>query len=226
MAEARPTLSLSDGVPAVLADGETAVKGIYHCKFIYDGDGYSEAIDSITVHRYFGNEHGKLDKAVSAGAVVERHRAAHERDGRERARHTVCVWRVPQALRGARGRRGGHADEVRPGRPARGGRQPEGGGPLHRPARQAQTEEVARGMGTADGDLLRKRHAGTLARRVAPRGPGVRGGRVRAGARRGDAETAPGERDRGADVLGREADPLQPARASARVRAVERGGGD
>ncbi|WP_437670266.1 RHS repeat-associated core domain-containing protein [Sorangium sp. So ce131] len=64
--------SLSDGVPAVLADGETAAKGIYHCKFIYDGDGYSEAIDSITVHRYFGNEHGKLDKAVSAGAVVER----------------------------------------------------------------------------------------------------------------------------------------------------------
>ncbi|WP_441293044.1 RHS repeat-associated core domain-containing protein [Sorangium sp. KYC3313] len=64
--------SLSADVPALLADGETRAKGIYHCKFIYDGNGYSEAIDSITIHRYFGNEHGKLDKAVSAGAVVQR----------------------------------------------------------------------------------------------------------------------------------------------------------
>ncbi len=70
--EGTEDMSLSADVPALLADRETRAKGIYHCKFIYDGNGYSEAIDSITIHRYFGNEHGKLDKAVSAGAVVQR----------------------------------------------------------------------------------------------------------------------------------------------------------
>ncbi|WP_437954924.1 RHS repeat-associated core domain-containing protein [Sorangium sp. So ce119] len=70
--EGQQDISLSGSAPQLLADGETPARGIYHCKFVYGDDGYSEAIDSITVHRYFGNEHGKLDKAVSAGAVVDR----------------------------------------------------------------------------------------------------------------------------------------------------------
>lgn len=65
-------ISLSEPAPPLLADGETPAKGIYHCKLIYGEDGYSEAIDSITIHRYFGNARGKLDKAVTAGAVVDR----------------------------------------------------------------------------------------------------------------------------------------------------------
>lgn len=67
-----PDPSLADDVPALLADGETRAKGIYHCKLVFADDGYSEVIDSVTVHRYLGNEHGKLDKAISAGAVFER----------------------------------------------------------------------------------------------------------------------------------------------------------
>jgi RHS repeat-associated protein len=64
-------LGLVPDVPAVLADGAKA-KGIHHCKFQYHEQGYSEVVDSATVHRYFGNELGKLDKAVSGGAVYTR----------------------------------------------------------------------------------------------------------------------------------------------------------
>ncbi|MEZ4442669.1 MAG: RHS repeat-associated core domain-containing protein [Polyangiaceae bacterium] len=63
---------LAEDAPAVLADGHTRARGIHHCRFYWYEDGYSEVADSLTVHRYFGNEHGKLDKAVSAGAVYER----------------------------------------------------------------------------------------------------------------------------------------------------------
>ncbi|XXX77649.1 RHS repeat-associated core domain-containing protein [Sorangium sp. So ce134] len=64
-------LGLAPEVATVLADGTNA-KGIYHCKLEYGDDGYSEVADSMTVQRYFGNEFGKLDKAVSGGAVYTR----------------------------------------------------------------------------------------------------------------------------------------------------------
>lgn len=67
-----PDLSLSAQVPAMLADGETKAKGIYHCVFLYGDTGYSEVVDSLTVHRYFGNPFGKIDKAVVGRGVFER----------------------------------------------------------------------------------------------------------------------------------------------------------
>ena len=68
----RNDISLSVRAPQLLADGETKAKGIYHCVFMYGTDGYSEVVDSLTVHRYFGNEHGKIDKAVVGRGVFER----------------------------------------------------------------------------------------------------------------------------------------------------------
>lgn len=64
--------SLSDNVPALLADGQTPAKGIFHVKLTYGADFYCEAADSITVHRYEGNRHGKVDKAVKNGSVFSR----------------------------------------------------------------------------------------------------------------------------------------------------------
>ncbi|WP_049876270.1 DUF6531 domain-containing protein [Sorangium cellulosum] len=64
--------SLAEDVPTHLADGRTVARGIYHCKLEFGEGGYVEVADSITVHRYFGNRFGKLDKAVSAGAVFSR----------------------------------------------------------------------------------------------------------------------------------------------------------
>ncbi|MDI3284250.1 RHS repeat-associated core domain-containing protein [Polyangium sp. 15x6] len=64
--------SLSDAAPKLLADGETKAKGLYHCVFVYGAGGYSEVVDSLTVHRYFGNEFGKIDKAVVGRGVFER----------------------------------------------------------------------------------------------------------------------------------------------------------
>ncbi|WP_437947584.1 DUF6531 domain-containing protein [Sorangium sp. So ce296] len=64
--------SLAEDVPTHLADGRTVARGIYHCKLEFGEDGYCEVADSITVHRYFGNRFGKVDKAVSAGAVFSR----------------------------------------------------------------------------------------------------------------------------------------------------------
>ncbi|WP_441286881.1 RHS repeat-associated core domain-containing protein [Sorangium sp. KYC3313] len=64
--------SLAEDAPTHLADGRTVARGIYHCKLEFGEGGYVEVADSITVHRYFGNRFGKLDKAVSAGAVFSR----------------------------------------------------------------------------------------------------------------------------------------------------------
>jgi RHS repeat-associated protein len=64
--------SLAEDVPALLADGVTRAKGIFHVKLDFDPNGYSEVADSLQVKRYFGNEFGKLDKAVQAGGVYTR----------------------------------------------------------------------------------------------------------------------------------------------------------
>ncbi|WP_437872534.1 hypothetical protein [Sorangium sp. So ce363] len=66
-------------MPTHLADGRTVARGIYHCKLEFGEDGYVEVADSITVHRYFGNRFGKLDKAVSAGAVFSQTYDEHGR---------------------------------------------------------------------------------------------------------------------------------------------------
>lgn len=63
---------LADGVSAILADGVTRAKGVLHCAIEFAEDGYSEVANSLTVQRCFGNEHGKLDKAVMGGAVFSR----------------------------------------------------------------------------------------------------------------------------------------------------------
>jgi RHS repeat-associated protein len=62
--------SVADDVPAVLANGHTRAKGIHHCRFEFDGDGYTELADSTQVRRYFGNQHGLVDKRVEGGGVV------------------------------------------------------------------------------------------------------------------------------------------------------------
>ncbi|WP_438043737.1 RHS repeat-associated core domain-containing protein [Sorangium sp. So ce128] len=61
--------SLAADVPAVLADGTTAAKGIFHTKLEYGPDNYVEAADSISVERFFGNDFGSVDKAVTAAGV-------------------------------------------------------------------------------------------------------------------------------------------------------------
>jgi hypothetical protein len=65
-------LCLDDGLPDTLADGRTRARGIHHVKIDYGPGGYSEVVDATCVFRYFGNEHGKVDKAVAGGKVFSR----------------------------------------------------------------------------------------------------------------------------------------------------------
>ncbi|WP_437957717.1 RHS repeat-associated core domain-containing protein [Sorangium sp. So ce119] len=66
---ADPALALE--APAVLHDGHPA-KGIYHCRFVYDGD-YTEVVDSVRLQRFFGGPSDEIGKAVSArGGVTTR----------------------------------------------------------------------------------------------------------------------------------------------------------
>ncbi|WP_437627107.1 RHS repeat-associated core domain-containing protein [Sorangium sp. So ce1151] len=63
--------ALADGVPEVLVDGRKA-KGIYHCRFVSDGD-YTEVVDSVRLQRFFAGPDGQIAKAVSArGGVTSR----------------------------------------------------------------------------------------------------------------------------------------------------------
>jgi YD repeat-containing protein len=62
--------SLADDVPKFLYDGRTRAKGIYHRKFDYHKDRYTEVTDTTETRRYFGNKKGMLDKAVTGGAVT------------------------------------------------------------------------------------------------------------------------------------------------------------
>lgn len=65
-------LGLFEGAPKVLADGVTRAKGIHHVRLDYGPDGYVEVADSVQVQRFFGNDLGKIDKAVSKGGVTTR----------------------------------------------------------------------------------------------------------------------------------------------------------
>lgn len=64
--------SLADNLPRTLADGVTLAKGVQHVLLTFGPNGYSEVVDSTEVMRYFGNEFGKLDKAIRAGGVNSR----------------------------------------------------------------------------------------------------------------------------------------------------------
>ncbi|XXY55226.1 DUF6531 domain-containing protein [Sorangium sp. So ce269] len=63
---------LEDDLPELLADGHTRAKGIHHVKIDYGPHGYSEVADAACAFRYFGNAHGKADKAVANGRVFTR----------------------------------------------------------------------------------------------------------------------------------------------------------
>jgi YD repeat-containing protein len=65
-------ISLAEDVPAFLADHETRARGILHTKLEYGAGGYSEAVDSVNLNRYFGNANGLVDKAVTPLGVFER----------------------------------------------------------------------------------------------------------------------------------------------------------
>ncbi|WP_437339502.1 RHS repeat-associated core domain-containing protein [Sorangium sp. So ce394] len=63
--------ALAHEAPAVLRDGRPA-KGIYHCRFEYDGD-YTEVVDSVRRQRFFRGPADEIGKAVSArGGVTTR----------------------------------------------------------------------------------------------------------------------------------------------------------
>ncbi|MDI1443569.1 RHS repeat-associated core domain-containing protein [Polyangium sp. 6x1] len=66
---ADPSLG-SRPLPARLRDGVTTAKGIHHCALFYGPNGYTEVSDSTEVRRYFGNEHGTLDRRVEGGATI------------------------------------------------------------------------------------------------------------------------------------------------------------
>lgn len=68
---ATAVLALDQNVGGVLLDGSPA-KGIYHCRFDYSGDGYSEVVDSVRLQRFESAPAG-LGKAVNArGGVTTR----------------------------------------------------------------------------------------------------------------------------------------------------------
>ncbi|WP_437635864.1 RHS repeat-associated core domain-containing protein [Sorangium sp. So ce854] len=64
--------SLDNAVPPLLADRTTQARGVFHVKLDFLDDGYVEVADSRTVHRYFVNEQGMLEKSVSGGGVHSR----------------------------------------------------------------------------------------------------------------------------------------------------------
>lgn len=63
---------LSGEVSRSLSDSSVLAKGIHHCVFEYDEDGFTEVVDAATHHRYLCNEGGKVDLAVSGGAAFSR----------------------------------------------------------------------------------------------------------------------------------------------------------
>ncbi|WP_437804434.1 RHS repeat-associated core domain-containing protein [Sorangium sp. So ce693] len=63
--------ALASEAPPVLRDGHPA-KGIYHCRFVYDGD-YTEVVDSVRLQRFFRGPADEIGKAVNArGGVTAR----------------------------------------------------------------------------------------------------------------------------------------------------------
>jgi RHS repeat-associated protein len=70
--------SLASEPPMFLADGTTRWRGIHHCR-LHDWDiGFTEVTDFSQHQRFYGNEHGTLDKRVIGGGVMT---ASYREDG-------------------------------------------------------------------------------------------------------------------------------------------------
>jgi RHS repeat-associated protein len=95
-----PDPSLGEGLPEMLADGETRAKGIYHRKIDYMPNGYREVATPRQVRRYFTNGHGLVDKVVDAGRVVS---ATYDGRGFQ-ASETDALGATTKYERDARGR--------------------------------------------------------------------------------------------------------------------------
>ncbi|WP_437667684.1 RHS repeat-associated core domain-containing protein [Sorangium sp. So ce1182] len=92
--------SLTGPLPAYLYDGRTRAKGIHHCRFDYGPDRYTEVADSTQVRRFFGTEHGTLEKRVEGGAVMT---ATYRDDGHILSR-TDAMGHTTRFERDERGR--------------------------------------------------------------------------------------------------------------------------
>lgn len=65
--------ALAPDLPAELADGRTAAKGIYHCRLAFDEEGFSECADSVRLQRFEAHATGEVGKAVDGrGGVTTR----------------------------------------------------------------------------------------------------------------------------------------------------------
>lgn len=62
--------SLDEGLPTVLADGVTRVKGVHHCKFTYLPEELSEVATASNVIRYRGNDLGLVESEVNGPGVT------------------------------------------------------------------------------------------------------------------------------------------------------------
>ncbi|MFO0555053.1 MAG: RHS repeat-associated core domain-containing protein [Polyangiaceae bacterium] len=65
-----PDPSLADGLPKLLADGKTKIKGIHHVVLEYGIDSSTTVYDSTQTRTFFGNRHGLIDKRVDGGGVT------------------------------------------------------------------------------------------------------------------------------------------------------------
>ena len=65
-----PIPGLAADVPAVLSNGRTRAKGIYHAKIDYHMAGQTEVDDSRCLRRVVGNSFGKIDKLATGSRVT------------------------------------------------------------------------------------------------------------------------------------------------------------
>ncbi|WP_437735244.1 RHS repeat-associated core domain-containing protein [Sorangium sp. So ce1335] len=57
------------GLPELLRDGQTKVRGIFHVKLEFGEQGYTERYDSVRYQRFTSNEEGDITHAVGAGVT-------------------------------------------------------------------------------------------------------------------------------------------------------------
>ena len=94
-----PTLlGLDDSVSDKLADG-TPAKGIHHVRLTFGPERNTEVATSLELQSYFGNEFGKVDKAVAANSV---HTRLYDEFGHVLARSDGegATWKYERDLRG------------------------------------------------------------------------------------------------------------------------------
>jgi RHS repeat-associated protein len=71
-ASGAPDPSLDPDAPRVLADRETAARGVHHVRLSFGPGADREAVDSVAIHRGTANAFGKFDLQTSSGAVYSR----------------------------------------------------------------------------------------------------------------------------------------------------------